>query len=147
MGKRYADGTKVSVATSRAELSTILTKHGIERQAWSTGPEGDQLGFIYQGKSYRLNVEKPTYEEAVEHLSYPTSGVDYVEREWMRRWRALVLLLKAKIEFSSGDDDAFVREFMPFMLTSGGVTLEEIVRQGALEDVVGVPLLSERVSR
>lgn len=143
MTRRYAEGTKVSVEKSRAELTTILTKHGIERQAWMTGPEGDQLGFVYRGRSYRLQVNKPTYAEATSHLSYTTSGMNYVEKEWMRRWRALVLLLKAKIEFAEGDDDAFVREFMPFLLTAGGRTLEEVIADDALEAAIGVPLLEE----
>ena len=35
---RFAEGTKVSVESSRGEIGGILTKHGCMRMAWATEP-------------------------------------------------------------------------------------------------------------
>jgi hypothetical protein len=106
-----------------------------------TGPEGDQLGFMLHGRSYRLSVRRPTDAEAMGDRVFCYAHIDYVEREWMRRWRALVLLVKAKLEFAQGDDEATEREMLPYLLTADGRTLEDVVRAGALEDASGAPLL------
>lgn len=53
--------------------------------------------------------------------------------EWRRRWRANVLLIKAKLEFASGGDTTVEREFLPYMLTKGGVTLADWIESEAGE--------------
>jgi hypothetical protein len=58
--KRYAEGTTVSVQSSRGEISGILTSHGCERMAWGTAPEGDTLQFELGGKLFRFAIGKPT---------------------------------------------------------------------------------------
>jgi hypothetical protein len=50
----YAEGTDVPVDRSRGEITGILTAHGVQRQAWSTEPEGDELLFELDG----LTVEE-----------------------------------------------------------------------------------------
>ena len=47
--------------------------------------------------------------------------------EWRRRWRANVLLLKAKLEFADGETSTVERELMPFLLTAGGQTLGDLI--------------------
>lgn len=132
----YAEGTAVSVTASRAEISGILTKHGVERQAWASGPEGDVLQFELEGSHYRFNITKPT--EAEVRTLYPSRqawNVDWAARreaEWRRRWRANVLLLKAKLEFADGVTSTVTRELMPYLVTPGGMTLEEVVDSGRL---------------
>lgn len=141
MTTRYAENTAVPVERSRAEMSYILTKHGVERQGWMTGPEGDQLGFVLRGRSYRLTIEKPTMAWAEANAGPRTPYEDAIAREWRRRWRANVMLLKAKLEFADDDTTTVERELMPYLLTKGGKTVGELVESGAAEAAVGVPLL------
>lgn len=141
MSNRYAEGTKVPAERSRMEIMSILRKHGAERTGFMSGPEGDQVAFVLHGRPYRLSILRPTEEEAIGDRAFTHHGVDYIEKEVMRRWRATVLLLKAKLEFAEGDDVAVQRELMPYLLTAGGATLGELVERGAVEQAVGVPLL------
>ncbi len=103
---RYAEGTRVTVESSRGEITGILTKHGVKRMGWMADEHGDQLMFELAGGSYRLNIRKPTLDEVREryiaeggrwNLVYDEDAK--VAAEWRRRWRANVLLLKAKLEF------------------------------------------------
>jgi hypothetical protein len=140
--RRYAEGTTVAVSKSRADISDILEKHGCTTMMWGTQPTGDALEFHLAGHVYRFLIERPTVESLRKrdgkNYVYP-HNVDWpgkVEAEWRRRWRAHVLLIKAKLEFSNdGDVTTLAREFLPYAVMSDGRTLLENVEGG------GVPLL------
>lgn len=135
MTTKYAEGTKVPVESSRGEITGILAKHGVQRMGWQTGPEGDQLLFELNGNRYRFEIVKPTLEEV--KADYVANGGRWnlvydedakVAAEWRRRWRANVLLIKAKLEFADGGDTSVEREFMPYLLVAGGRhTLAEFI--------------------
>lgn len=137
---RYAEGTRVSVIDSRGEITGILAKHGVTRMAWGTAPEGDELQFELGGHRFRFDIPRPTVEEV--RAAYLASGrtewgwgqtdqVAQMDAEWRRRWRANVLLLKAKLEFIEGGDTTLEREFMPYMLTASGETLGDWIESAA----------------
>jgi hypothetical protein len=52
--------------------------------------------------------------------------------EWRRRWRANVLLLKAKLEFIAGGETTIARELMAYRLLPDGRTLEEAIAADGL---------------
>lgn len=129
---RYAEGTKVSVESSRAEISSILTKHGVTRQGWWSDAEHDVLQFELRGGRYELQMQRPTLVEV--RKLYP-NAYDYnakIEGEWRRRWRANVLLLKAKLEFADGETTSIERELLPYRLLADGTTLEAALLAGQL---------------
>lgn len=132
MSTRYAEGTKVTVESSRGEISGILAKHGVQRMGWMGAPEGDQLMFELGGGSYRLDIRKPTMAEV--RALYP-NAYDHqakLDGEWRRRWRANVLLLKAKLEFVASGDTTLDRELLPYRLLKGGMTVEETIVSGGM---------------
>lgn len=140
--RRYAEGTKVSVESSRGEITGILTKHGIERIAQMVGPDGDQIVFEMAGNSYRLTMTKPTPESLRVRdgklYAYP-NNVDWrgkADAEWRRVWRANVLLLKAKLEFIDSGDTTIERELMPYLLVDGRRTLEDVFSAGEMPMLV-----------
>ena len=140
--RRYAEGTAVTVQSSRGEITGILAKHGVERMGWTSEPGGDSLVFDLHGGTYRLTMTKPTPEGLAARdggqYSYP-QNVDWqakAEAEWRRVWRANVLLLKAKLEFIDSGDTTIDRELLPYRVMKGGQTVEELLRGG------GLPLLA-----
>lgn len=142
MTKRYAEGTAVAVQSSRGEISGILATHGCQRMAWGTAPEGDTLQFELDGKLFRFAITKPTVEDC--KRMYREDGRDWsrvydaaakVETEWRRRWRAHVLLIKAKLEFIEGGDTTLEREFLPYAVLKDGRTVGDLMAGG------GLPLL------
>ena len=136
---RYAAGTTVTVLTSRGDITGILAKHGVEVMAWGTAPAGDTLQFELGGITYRFFIEKPTAKSLWEQWKAdgrPESALRYlpndnqVEAEWRRRWRAHVLLLKAKLEFAGTGDTTVAREFLPYRVLPDGRTLEAAMEEG-----------------
>ena len=145
MTKRYAEGTPVTVERSRGEIGGILASHGVERMGWTTSPEGDDLLFELAGHRFRFQIIKPDEAEVRRlYANLYAPQVDWpakVAAEWRRRWRANVLLLKAKLEFIDSGDTTLERELLPYMLTAGGQTVAELVVAGKL------PMLSAGASR
>lgn len=135
---RYAEGTTVSVEQSRGDISGILAKHGVTRMGWSTGPEGDELLAEINERRYRFAIVRPTLVEI--RRMFPNARDDNakLQAEWRRRWRAIVLLLKAKLEFAGeGDVTTIEREFMPYLLVDGKRTLADVVEANQLQLVAG----------
>jgi hypothetical protein len=131
VGKRYAEGTGVPVEKSRSEITGILTTHGCRRMAWATEPNGDTLQFELGGQQYRFNIVRPSTDDVQRmYANLYSPQVDWekkVAAEWRRRWRAHVLLLKAKLEFVEGGDTTLEAEFMPALVTKNGATLGELI--------------------
>ena len=141
---RYAEGTKVTVDSSRGEISGILGKHGVVRQAWASTPEADTVQFELDGGTYRLTMIRPTADSMRArdgHLYAYPQNIDWqskAEAEWRRVWRANVLLLKAKLEFAAGDGPTSVsNELMPYRLMKDGRTLGDVIAEGKLPLMLG----------
>lgn len=136
---RYAEGTTVTVDRSRGEITGILTTHGVQRMAWATEPAGDTLTFELAGHRFLFRIARPTWADlAGRYVNTRTTDQQRaaVDAEWRRRWRANVLLLKAKLEFADGETSTVMRELMPYALLRDGRTLEEAITAGGT-----VPLL------
>lgn len=130
--RRYAEGTSVDASKSQGEMSAILRAHGVSRQGWMQSPDGDELMFELSGHSFRFQILRPTLIEI--RKLYPNAYDERakLEAEWRRRWRANVLLLKAKLEFIDAGDTTLERELLPYMLTEGGHTIGELIASGSL---------------
>jgi hypothetical protein len=130
--RRYAEGTRVTVDSSRGEITGILAKHGVQRMGWMGSPEGDELMFELDGGSYRFRIVKPSITD-IRRL-YPNAYDEgaKLEGEWRRRWRANVLLLKAKLEFIEAGDTTLERELLPYRVLKDGRTLEDVIATGGL---------------
>ena len=136
----YAEGTSVSPEKTRLELDKLLQKHGADLR--SLGVD-DALGafcvFRIDGRSVRLRVPIPTVEECRPakgreprgwHQWQPHIGQrhwmekrrDQIERE---RWRALLLLVKAKLEFVALGLSTVEREFLADVFLPNGHTVHE----------------------
>jgi hypothetical protein len=116
--KRYAEGTTVPVDRSRSEVMALLQKHGVTAMGWQRLPDGaDAIGFAIKGQQYRFTVTAPTTDEMKARITRetPLRYVAYdqwprlVDAETRRRWRAAILLMKAKFEAIAGDDTTLAR--------------------------------------
>jgi len=147
--RRYAEGTDVSVERSRAELETLLRKHGAKEFAVYTSDERTICMYRIAGAMVRHVVEYPHDLSRFQKrnalgtaLLKPTQLVKAAEAEWRRRWRALVLVCKAKLEIVASGDSTFEREFMADMVLADGSSvaqallprLKEMYETGSMPD-------------
>jgi hypothetical protein len=112
----YASKTKVPVGQSRLEIERILVRYGATEFGFISATAGGkaQVGCRLRDRMLRFQVEIP-------------ADVKNPEQEARRRWRALALVLKAKLEAVESGIAGFDEEFLARIVVPGdGRTLAEI---------------------
>lgn len=131
----YAKGTVVSVAKSKAEIEDLLAKHGCSQfgSGWATTPAGDNYAhvtFKHGATNIMLALPMP---RADSFQTYKKRGFNYkrsqgdaekaYRAEERRRWRALGLVIKAKLEAVETGISTLEREFFSDVVLPDGSTL------------------------
>ena len=160
MTSTYAAGTTVSVERSKAELDTLLGKHGAGKRAIMHDEDEGTAGVLFElaGRQYKIVVPMPQLADfAGEPKSQPRRWPywSHEQREdWRRaaceqacreRWRGLVLLVKAKLEIVRMGVSTFEREFLADLVLPNGRTahhtLDEYMRNLLADGYRGPPQL------
>lgn len=130
--RKYAEGTDVSAEKSRAELETLLRRHGATEFGIYTGAE--QTVFLYRihGRMVRHKVlvppiPKTTGLRRTRGRTPQDVALRAQDAEWRRRWRALVLVVKAKLEIIASGGSTFEGEFLSDILLADNQTVGEAI--------------------
>jgi ABC-type bacteriocin/lantibiotic exporter with double-glycine peptidase domain len=133
---KYAQDTEVSSEKSRAEIERTLTRYGAS--AFMYGWQGDKavIGFKAHDRMLRFVLPMPdkkarefthTRHEnqwSQRQLSVEASAERY-EQAIRQRWRALALVIKAKLEAVEAGIVEFESEFLAQIVLPGGQTMAE----------------------
>lgn len=132
--RKYAQGTTVSARQSRAELEMLLDQHGATSFAVLVQPERSIVVYELHGRRVKQVVDYPNaadYETVIVKGHYfprtrkPETVKALVEAEWRRRWRAQVLIVKAKLEIIASGGSTFEKEFLADTMLPNGDTVAE----------------------
>lgn len=131
---RYAGSTSVPVERSRAEIEGILKRYGATEFGYGWGHKGEVVAFVYEGRQVRLVLPNPTKDDDIIKLT-PTGKLrpdgqlqDEIAKERRRRWRALGLVIKAKLEAVETGIADFSDEFLAYTLLPSGHTIGQVLR-------------------
>jgi len=119
---RYASETAVPVMRSQAEIETLLERYGAAEFArgWTKG--GALVGFVVQQRQVRFMLPLPQREN---YKPGPT-GENKWQQAMRQRWRALALIVKAKLEAVETGITTFEQEFLAHIVVpSTGRTVGE----------------------
>jgi len=137
MSRRYAAGTNVSAEKSRAEIERDLRRYGADQfmSGWDAGGKAI-LGFRFNGRMIRMLLTMP--DPKAREFTERTYGGDYTgnlrrpedaEARWeqscRQRWRALALVIKAKLEAVTAGITTFEDEFLAFTMLPDGTTVNQ----------------------
>lgn len=116
----YARRTKVPVNHTRGEIESMLLKRGASGFLVGSNQEHAMLMFEMQGWRLRFMLPLPKAKRGNDMRA---------AQETRRRWRALLLVLKAKLEAVDSGIVEFEREFLPFICTtnSNSTVADQIV--------------------
>lgn len=119
----YARNTTVSCEKSKTEVERILTRYGASHFAYATMPEGSMVQFVFNGKRIKFLVPMPGRPDI---KGQNTWGYDARYRKWEQaqrvKWRALALVIKAKLEAVSSGICTFEEEFLAHIVLPNGQT-------------------------
>lgn len=134
----YARDTKVTVDRSRTEIEKTLTRYGAtgfgyswERHEVPVDPpplhgaktelrEFATLVFHFKARRVRLDIPMPSAREV-------GGSEARVAKAARQRWRAVLLVIKAKLEAVESGISTFEAEFLANIVTQSGRTVGEIV--------------------
>lgn len=132
MTRRYAERTKVSPEKSRMEVETFLRKRGATALGTMNDARVFAIQFQIKERTVRFLVPTPTAKSGMNQRQREL----YIERETRRRWRALMLVMKAKFEAVDTGITTFDREFLAHLVAGDGRTvgdhLEPSIQKGQL---------------
>lgn len=122
--RRYAERTSVPVANSRAEIDKLLRNHGATQFVYGEGAGQSLLAF-------EISTTDVNGDKVSRRLRFlvpmPTLGRGTTESkvaaETRRRWRALLLVLKAKLEAVASQIVTFDQEFLAHIVVENNTTV------------------------
>lgn len=126
---RYAADTAVSTERSRAEIEAILRRYKADAFGYATNANGATVMFTLAGRHIRFILPLPD-PKAREFTHTPAQGQirssDAAEKAWeqacRQRWRALALVIKAKLEAVSAGITTVEDEFLAHTVLPDGST-------------------------
>jgi len=128
MAARFATETSVSCEKSRAEIETILGRYGAERFGYMTEPERAQIVFHAHNRSVKFTLPLPNREDfrmtPERNLRRDDAETrKHWEQACRQRWRALALVIKAKLEAVECGIAVFEEEFLAHIVLPNGQTV------------------------
>jgi hypothetical protein len=128
----FAERTKVPANQSRGEIEALLVKYKATSVAVFNSADQAAIAFEMEGRRiiFRLALPKGTDQKA--------------EQEKRRKWRALLLSIKAKLASIEDGIESFEDAFLSHIVMPDGMTVGEHTRpriQSAYQDNKMTPLL------
>jgi len=131
--RRYAEDTSVSVERSKGEIEKVLRRYGADKFMSGWDNERALIGFRADNRMVRFTLPLPKREEFSET---PTGRARRnpaaIEKQWeqacRQRWRALMLVVKAKLEAVEAGIAEFESEFLAYIVLPDGSTMGQWAR-------------------
>ena len=132
---RFAQQTTVSVAASRAEIETIITRYGADQFATAIDNDSGRAMIQFRVKQLMVRFELPlpsrkdraiTHTDARDWLRSDAEQEKAYEQACRQRWRALALAIKAKLEAVDCKIATFEEEFLAHVVMPNGQTFGKV---------------------
>lgn len=139
----YAEGTSVSIEKSQMEIAGMIRKYGA--QSFGTGWQAGFALVTFNSHDRQIRFVLPVVDNWREFTLTPSkqrrteqSAKTAMEGENKRRWRALALAIKAKLEVVETGIASFEHEFgMNIVLPDGTTVGERVLREVAVAYQLG----------
>lgn len=127
----YASKTVVPASRTRGDLEALLIRFGADQFAYGQGPERWFVAFQVEGRQVRMTLPRPDDSDPAfrktptGQIRTPTQIKAQIEQEERRRWRALLLVVKAKLTAVVDGISTVEREFLADLILPNGSTVGE----------------------
>jgi hypothetical protein len=136
---RFAATTSVPVAKSKMKIEAILERYGAEQFMSGWNAQSAVIGFTIgiDGEQFRqiwFNLPMPDKSERrFTHSSKGMRSSELAHKEWeqacRQRWRALALVIKAKLEAVETGISTIEDEFLAQTVMDDGRTVSQHVKE------------------
>jgi hypothetical protein len=112
----YAKTTSVPVKQSKGDIEAVLGRYGAEKYGMTIEPGRAIVMFQFKSRTVRFV------------LPLPVGTGTKIEQEERSRWRALLLVIKAKLESVESKIESFDEAFLSHIVMQGGETVYEKIK-------------------
>ena len=124
---KYAAATSVSVEKSKAEIERIFQKYNATQFAYGWDQQKAMIGFHLQKRAIRIVLKLPDKQQfartpAGKRERKPDAILKAWEQACRQSWRALALVIKAKLEAVESGIASFEDEFLAYTVLPNGQT-------------------------
>ena len=130
----YAESTTVSAQNSRAEIEKILQRYGANSFMYGWEEAHAMVQFQADGRLIRFIVKMPnaqdrefTHTPTRGNVRSPTQAQTAWEQATRQKWRALALVIKAKLEAVDAGITEFDAEFLAHIVLPDGTSVGDWV--------------------
>jgi hypothetical protein len=131
---RYASKTSVSSNTTRDEIEKTLKRYGATSFAYGSSTDTAMVGFVADGRQVRFVLQLPdrtsrdfTHTPATRAVRSTAAADAAYEQAIRQKWRALLLLVKAKLEAVESGIVSFESEFLAhIVLPDNGTVFDHV---------------------
>jgi hypothetical protein len=131
--RAYAADTAVPVARSKVAIEDMLRQHGATEFASGWDPTHDRMQFQLFDRTIRFVLPRP--DHADRKFTHDRRGfrranstiAKAIEQAERQRWRALYLVIRAKLEAVEAGISVFENEFLAFVVMANGMTVGDIL--------------------
>lgn len=149
MKPQFAAHTSVSAEKSKMEIEKILARYGADQFIYGWKNDTAVVAFRMKDRHVRFDLPMPDpqkFQKNARGASRPKAVIEKaIEQAKRQRWRALTLMIKAKLESVASGITCFDREFLAYVVlpnnqTVGDATLpmiEQAYKTGKVTALLG----------
>ena len=134
MSSKYAEKTNVSSEKSRSEIERTLSRYGAAEFLYGWSDDKALVAFTMNDRKVKFQLSLP--DKGNKEISKTDTGrkrnVNQIEIAYeqavRQRWRALALVIKAKLEAVESGITVFEDEFMAHIVLPNGSTVGEFMK-------------------
>lgn len=131
-GSAYAANTSVPIGQSQDEIKRTLTKYGATSFMFGESLDAAMIAFELKGRRIKFLLPTLIHGKARNTKNISMSK-DQVAKENRRRWRCLVIAIKAKLECVESGITNLEQEFMAQIVLPDGQTIHQAIHQQIAE--------------
>lgn len=129
---RYAKNTSVGADRTKAEIERVLVRYGAKKFGYfNEVGERASIAFEFNGRQIRMRLPLPTENDFARteknRARPPSARATECAKATRQRWRALLLVIKAKLEAIESGIATFENEWLAYVVLADGATIGEKV--------------------
>lgn len=129
MNRRFAADTSVPIDRSKAEIEKTLARYGATGFLYGWSKQSAQLGFEMLNRRILFRMPMPLIDDFARTPKGQKRSPADAQRAWeqaqRQKWRALHLVIKAKLEAVESGITEFEEEFLAHIVLPSGQTYGE----------------------
>lgn len=137
----YASGTAVSVERTKSEIELTLRRYGATQfvSGWDSGTSKAYVAFKVADRMVRFILSLPMSNDplATHTPAGRARSTSDSQKHWEQmvkaKWRALLLVIKAKLESVEGGIETIEEAFLPQIVLPGGGTMGQWAQEAIPE--------------